>query len=195
MNLTPPKILRIALFGTSADPPTEGHQAILLWLAQNYDQVAVWASNNPFKKHRTPLGERLKMLELLLKDITVPHTQITLREEFSDHRSLISLKRAQEIWGETAEYTIVVGADLVEQMKSWYKIEELLKKAKILIVPRAGYPLSNSELHSLDELGSNYSIAEFQVPAVSSTSYRQNGDDTLLTQSVAQYIKAKNLYQ
>lgn len=32
----------IALFGTSADPPTIGHQGILQWLSGRYDVVVVW---------------------------------------------------------------------------------------------------------------------------------------------------------
>ncbi|MGL5832760.1 MAG: nicotinate-nucleotide adenylyltransferase, partial [Waterburya sp.] len=32
---------KIALFGTSADPPTIGHQTILQWLSQHYDHVVV----------------------------------------------------------------------------------------------------------------------------------------------------------
>ncbi|MEM6592470.1 MAG: nicotinic acid mononucleotide adenylyltransferase, partial [Cyanobacteria bacterium P01_C01_bin.73] len=38
---------RIALFGTSADPPHQGHQAILTWLARRFNHVAVWAADNP----------------------------------------------------------------------------------------------------------------------------------------------------
>ena len=44
--------MRIALFGTSADPPTAGHQKILRWLSEGYDRVAVWAADNPFKCHQ-----------------------------------------------------------------------------------------------------------------------------------------------
>ena len=32
-------MVNIALFGTSADPPTSAHQAILNWLAAHYDHV------------------------------------------------------------------------------------------------------------------------------------------------------------
>ena len=53
---------QIALFGTSADPPTSGHQAILLWLSQRFDKVVVWASDNPFKTHQTLLEHRMAML-------------------------------------------------------------------------------------------------------------------------------------
>ncbi|MEY2856531.1 MAG: nicotinic acid mononucleotide adenyltransferase, partial [Cyanobacteriota bacterium] len=52
----------IALFGTSADPPTIGHQTILQWLSQHYDRIVVWASDNPFKQHQTPLKFRSEML-------------------------------------------------------------------------------------------------------------------------------------
>lgn len=40
---------QIALFGTSADPPTSGHQAILLWLSQRFDKVVVWPRIIPLK--------------------------------------------------------------------------------------------------------------------------------------------------
>ncbi|WP_034937711.1 nicotinate-nucleotide adenylyltransferase [Gloeocapsa sp. PCC 73106] len=188
-------MLKIALFGTSADPPTAGHQEILIWLSQNYDQVGVWASDNPFKQHQTSLAQRLEMLGLLIEEISTPRDNIVLREELSDRRSLISVNRARVIWGEQAEYSIVIGSDLVRQIQSWYNIQELLQKVKILIVPRLGYQLEAQELASLSNLGGDYSIAEFQVPPVSSSSYRQNGDQTVLTQSIANYITKYNLYQ
>ncbi|MCS6815631.1 MAG: adenylyltransferase/cytidyltransferase family protein, partial [Cyanobacteria bacterium] len=55
-------MMDIALFGTSADPPTVGHQAILLWLLEHFDYVAVWAADNPFKSHQASLHHRLAML-------------------------------------------------------------------------------------------------------------------------------------
>ena len=61
--------MNVALFGTSADPPTAGHQAILKWLSERYDWVAVWASDNPFKFHQTSLEHRGAMLRLLIEDI------------------------------------------------------------------------------------------------------------------------------
>ena len=61
--------MRIALFGTSADPPTAGHQEILQWLSERYDWVAVWAADNPFKSHQTALLHRAAMLQLLITNI------------------------------------------------------------------------------------------------------------------------------
>ena len=47
--------MKIALFGTSADPPTVGHKMIIEWLSQNFDKAVVWVSDNPFKYHETSL--------------------------------------------------------------------------------------------------------------------------------------------
>ena len=44
---------RIALFGTSADPPTNGHKKILEELSKIYAFTISYVSNNPKKKtHR-----------------------------------------------------------------------------------------------------------------------------------------------
>ena len=56
---------KIALFGTSADPPTKGHQAIIKWLSKNFEKVVIWASDNPLKNHQTFLEKRSKMLSIL----------------------------------------------------------------------------------------------------------------------------------
>lgn len=194
MSKNQPKSLKIALFGTSADPPTAGHQGILSGLAQNYDLVTVWASDNPFKQHQADLAQRQKMLGLLIGEIA-DSDKIILKEELSDRRSLNSLQRAKQIWGEEAEYTIVIGSDLVEQIRSWYKIEELLTQVKILIIPRQGYDLENPSLSKLSNLGGKYAIANFTVPDISSTNYREKGDQTMLTEAVANYINQKGLYQ
>ena len=45
---------QLALFGTSADPPTCGHQALLEGLLGLYPAVATWASTNPLKRHGAP---------------------------------------------------------------------------------------------------------------------------------------------
>ena len=66
--------LRVALFGTSADPPHLGHQSILLWLAQEFDQVAVWAADNPYKAKQSPICDRAEMLRLLIETLPTERT-------------------------------------------------------------------------------------------------------------------------
>ena len=187
-------MLSIALFGTSADPPTAGHQSILAWLADHYDQVAVWASDNPFKSHQTPLQHRAAMLQLLIDDIYPPRQNIQLHPELSSPRSLITVERARQQWAE-AELTLVIGADLISQLPRWYHVEELLQQVKLLIVPRSGYSVAEVDLGPLWQLGAEVEIAKLDVPAVSSTAYREEGDPEIVTPPVEAYIHREQLYE
>jgi nicotinate-nucleotide adenylyltransferase len=186
---------KVALFGTSADPPTVAHQNILRWLSDNYDWVAVWASDNPFKNHQTSLKHRTEMLRLLIEEIDSPKNNISLYKELSHLRSLITVKKAKEIWGEDTKFTLVIGSDLLQQMPRWYKIEELLQQVQLLIVPRLGYPIQRHDLKTLRLLGGKYLIAEVTIPGFSSTIYREQGAEQTLTPKVKEYIKQKQLYQ
>ena len=183
---------KIALFGTSADPPTVGHQTILSWLSQHYDRVVVWASDNPFKQHQTPLGDRTKMLHLAISDLNLRHN-ISLHPELSDRRTLITVNKARAKWGE-AEYTLVIGSDILPQINSWYRSEELLKLVKVLIVPRSGYGIEAQDLTSLNQIGGELAIATLNAPKVSSSTYRLAKDGSLISPAVRNYIWQKNLY-
>ncbi|NJM88474.1 MAG: nicotinate-nucleotide adenylyltransferase [Hydrococcus sp. RU_2_2] len=185
---------KIALFGTSADPPTSAHQAILEWLSEHYDRVAVWASNNPFKAHQTSLEHRMEMLRLLIEEIETPQKNLGVYERLSHLRSLISVEQAKEIWGNEAEYTLVIGSDLVNQIFRWYRIEELLQQVEILVIPRPGYPLEEEDLEALRRLGGKCRVADLDAPAISSTAYREKRDKNAVTTPVKDYIKREQLY-
>jgi nicotinate-nucleotide adenylyltransferase len=186
---------KIALFGTSADPPTAGHGEILRRLKEEYDIVGVWAADNPYKKHGSQLGQRMKMLELLVGEIEGAGEKIYLGSELSDRRSLTSVERAIEKWGEENEYTLVIGADLVGQIKSWYRVRDLFKITKLLIVPRADYTIDPIQIKEIEKLGAKYEIAtKIKAPRVSSSEYRNRGDLSILTDSVREYIEQAKLY-
>ena len=182
---------KIALFGTSADPPTVGHQTILRWLSQHYDRVVVWASDNPFKQHQTPLSDRTEMLRLAIEDLDLRHN-ISLHPELSDRYTLITVNKARAKWGE-AEYTLVIGSDILPQIDSWYRSQELLKLVKLLIVPRSGYSIEQQDLASLSEVG-ELAIATLNAPQVSSSTYRSEKDESMVSPAVENYIWQKNLY-
>jgi nicotinate-nucleotide adenylyltransferase len=187
-------MMTIALFGTSADPPTAGHQTILVWLSHHFDEVAVWASDNPFKSHQTPLDHRVAMLRLLIEDIYPPRYNIHLYPELSSPRALVTVEQARQRWT-TAELTLVVGSDLVAQLSRWYRVQELLQQVKLLVVPRPGYSLTEAEWHPLQQMGAKVAIADLSVPAVSSTAYREEGDPEVVTPPIEAYIHREHLYE
>ncbi|MCW6035392.1 nicotinate-nucleotide adenylyltransferase [Spirulina subsalsa FACHB-351] len=184
----------IALFGTSADPPTSGHQTILRWLSNHYDWVAVWASDNPFKQHQTPLEHRMMMLRLVIMEIEAPRHNISLNRELSHPRSLTTVQKAREIWGDEVNLNLVIGADLIPQLPRWYNVETLLKQVQLLIVPRFGYAIDPEGLAQLETLGGNYAIADLNAPGVSSSAYREEGDQSVVIPLVQDYIHQQQLY-
>jgi len=186
--------IKIALFGTSADPPTVGHQTILHWLSQHYDRVVVWASDNPFKQDQTPLINRTEMLGLAIADINLTHNNINLHPELSDRYTLVTVNKAREKWGKEAEFTLVIGSDILAQINSWYRIEELLAQVKVLVVPRLGYGIKDEDLTALKEVGGIFAIASLNAPKVSSSLYRLQKDKSLVTPAVNNYILQNNLY-
>lgn len=186
-------MLNIALFGTSADPPTAGHQAIIRWLSQHYDWVAVWASNNPFKSHQTLLEHRVAMLRLLIDDIEPYRNNIGLYPELSSPRTLETVEKARSRWPE-AVLTLVIGSDLVTQLPRWYRVEDLLRQVQLLVVPRPGSPLDDAGVEILRNMGAKVAIAYLEPPEVSSTAYREKGDTKALTPPVKDYIHREQLY-
>ena len=185
---------KIALFGTSADPPTVGHQTILHWLSQHYDRVVVWASDNPFKQHQTPLQYRTEMLQLTIADLQATRNNISLHPELSDRYTLITVNKARKKWGQEVKFSLVIGSDILPQITSWYRIEELLGQVQVLIVPRLGYEIEPANLKALREAGAKLAIASLNAPKVSSSTYRLQKDRSLIPPSVEDYIYQKSLY-
>lgn len=187
--------MKIALFGTSADPPTAGHLVILKWLSEHYDRVAVWAADNPLKSQQTLLSHRAVMLELLIKDINVSRKNIALEQDLSSWRTLETVEKAKLKWGEHIEFTLVIGADLVNQLPRWYHIQDLLQQVQLLVIPRPGYIIDNSSLENVKQMGAKIAIANLIGLDVSSTAFREQGDINTLTPPVVAYIHQQHLYK
>lgn len=190
--------MKIALFGTSADPPTIGHQGILQWLSGHYDLVVVWVSDNPFKSHCSSLHHRIEMVRIMIETTnfarsSFAQSNVELHPEISNPRTLITLQRAQQIWTD-GNFTLVVGADIVPQLPSWYRSQELLGQVSILVIPRRGYELSPVELQPIVTQTRQITIADLTVPGVSSSSFRERKDRSGMLKEVLDYIDRYDLY-
>ncbi len=188
-------MMRIALFGTSADPPTTGHQEILLWLSQYYDWVAVWAADNPFKSQQTLLSHRASMLQLLIAHLDTSQHNISLEQELSSFRTLETVEKAKLRWGRDSEYTLVIGSDLLSQLPRWYHIQDLLQQVQLLVVPRPGYVIDESMVEEVKELGGKIAIASLIGLDISSTAFREQGNTVALTPPIVAYIHQQHLYK
>ncbi|HTL88536.1 MAG TPA: nicotinate-nucleotide adenylyltransferase [Leptolyngbya sp.] len=184
--------MKIALFGTSADPPTTGHLEILRWLSGRFDHVAVWAADNPFKSQQTELQRRTTMLKILVDELACPNVEV--HPELSHPHTIVTVDRVQQRYP-GAELTLVVGFDVARQLAKWYRVQELLQRVRVLVIPRSRYPFETEDLERLVALGARASIAPATVPDVSSTAYREGCDLSGVTTSIQAYIDREQLYQ
>ena len=190
--------MQIALFGTSADPPTRAHQQVINWLGQKFEVVAVWAADNPDKTHGATLAQRAAMLEILVAEIPAP-TTAKVCQQLSHRYTIRTIAFAREIWP-TAELVLTIGADLVEQIERWQGGTELLRQVNLLVIPRPGWQLRPEMLQRLADLGCQLQLVEeLSTLAVSSTAMRQTSDIADLrmglTPAVEEYIDRHQLYQ
>ncbi len=186
--------MKIAIFGTSADPPTIAHQSILRYLSRNYDLTAVYASDNPFKKNQNTLYHRTQMLNLAIEELNGSNNNIELATNIGDRRTIHTIEKAKQKWGQDVDLTFTIGSDLANQIFSWYQADKLWQQVKILIIPRQGYHIDSRTHDQLSNHSRGYRIANFTLPPVSSTTYRHHQDENIVSPKVREYIQTHNLY-
>ena len=185
------KINSIALFGTSADPPTLGHEALLGELTNIFPKVITWASDNPDKKHQIPLLKRTQLLRILVKKIS--HPKLELVQELSSPRTIYTLKKAFQLWPE-ASFSFVIGSDLAVQVPKWLNAKSILNKATIAIAMRDGWPISDNQLEDITNLGGEIDLLPFSIPESSSSKFRERPQEVLVPKELVPLLLEENLY-
>ena len=186
-----PKINSIALFGTSADPPTLGHQALLRELTKIFPKVITWASDNPDKNHQIPLIKRTQLLRILVKHIS--HPKLELVQELSSPRTIHTLKKAFKLWPE-ANFSFVIGSDLAIEVPKWLNAKSILNKATIAIAMRDGWPISDQQLEEIKKLGGEVDLLPFRIPKSSSSNFRERPQEDLIPKELVPILLEENLY-
>ena len=186
-----PKINSIALFGTSADPPTLGHQALLRELTKIFPKVITWASDNPDKKHHIPLIKRAELLRILVKKIS--HPKLELVQELSNPRTIHTIKKALQLWPE-ANFSFVIGSDLAIQVPKWLNAKSILNKTKIAIVIRDGWPIRDQQIDEIQRLGGEVELLPLSIPKSSSSKFREKPQERLVPSELVPTLLAENLY-
>ena len=181
----------IALFGTSADPPTLGHQALLRELTKIFPKVITWASDNPDKKHQISLIKRTQLLRILVRKIS--HPKLELVQELSSPRTIYTLKKAFQIWPE-ASFSFVIGSDLAVEIPKWLNAKSILKQAKIAIAIRDGWPISDNQIENIKKLGGEIELLPFNIPESSSSKFREKPQEGLIPSELIPTLLEDNLY-
>jgi nicotinate-nucleotide adenylyltransferase len=187
---------KIGILGGTFDPPHKGHIAIAKAALNQLglDKVIfIPAQNPPHKLKQTvaSTADRFKMLELAIDGINgFEISDIELRRPGISYTADTLDELCRIFPG--VEFYLLIGADNISEIESWYDPERILKLARVAAANRPGFVP-----------GGIYTgrILNFEMPPVdlSSTEVRSRINaglpiDDLVPKGVAEYIVQHRLY-
>jgi len=182
----------IALFGTSADPPTIGHKKILEELSKIYAFTISYVSNNPKKKHIEDISIRSHLLKTLIDDLDNP--KILFNQKISSPWAVESIKKCKEIY-KFNNLDFVIGSDLINDIFYWKNFDKIILEVSFFIILREGYPLESNTLKMLETYRVKFKISTIKTPNISSSKFRLNFNCSNLPSSLIDIVKKNNLYE
>ncbi|WP_102026959.1 nicotinate-nucleotide adenylyltransferase [Salirhabdus sp. Marseille-P4669] len=185
---------KIGLFGGTFDPIHVGH---LLMAEEVYERLnldEIWFIPSYVPPHKTGTttspDDRMRMLQLATEDndhFRIEDMELKRKGTSFTFDTIEQLKQSHP----DKQFLFIIGADMVEYLPKWYKIEELIHNITFVGVKRVGY-----------EVKSKYPIIEVEVPMIeiSSTILRnrlKHGGTTRywLPKKVREYIRENGLYE
>lgn len=189
---------RIALFGGSFNPPHVVHQMVALYVLETQSVDQVWITPtyvHPFEhKQLVSFEHRVAMCNLMAEPLG-PRVLVTrIEEELAQRpgfRASRTLDLVQHLIDQGLEVRLVVGSDIMSETAKWYRWDELVMKAPLIIIGREGF---ESPLGSV--------VTGFAMPSISSTQIRRAhaaADHAtvqgLVPRAVYSYMVEHNLYK
>jgi nicotinate-nucleotide adenylyltransferase len=138
---------RIGIFGGTFDPPHAGHAAAARAVTERLglDRLLLVVANDPWQKSGqrrvSPAADRYALTEALAGEI--PGAEAS-RLEIERGGPSYSVDTAEEIragtGGHPVELFLVVGADLVPELGSWHRYQDLQRLVTLAVVSRPAGP-------------------------------------------------------
>ncbi len=188
---------RVALFGGSFNPPHVAHQLVALYVLETQPVDELWfvpTYAHPFGKTLAPFADRVAMCERVTAALG-PRARVSRAEEDLAHRPGFVASRTLDLVEFLAApdraLRLVVGGDILGEAAKWYRWDDLVARAPLIVIGRSGHPLPAAS-----------TISNLVMPEVSATRVREllaTGGDrellgSLLPAAVLRYIDEHHLY-
>lgn len=180
----------IVVYGGSFNPPHLAHQMACLAVLETepVDRILmVPCHRHAFGKELAPFEDRVEMCRraaaLFGGLVEVSTIESELGEEENRTYHTLRALRARE---PDATFRLLVGADVLGEKDSWYRWDDVVAMAPLIVVGREGVTAGGGQA--------------FRLPAISSTEVRARlargeGAEPLVPRSVLDYIAERGLYR
>lgn len=186
--------MTVGIFGGSFNPPHVAHQLVALYVLETQPIDELWfvpTFAHPFGKQLAPFPHRVRMCELAVAPLG-PRVKVSRAEEELAHRPGFVASRTLDLVEHLAAQghalRLVVGTDILGEAQKWYRWDEVVARAPLIVIGRAGHPLPPGSR----ETG-------VTMPEISATRVRElvaSGGDAsgLVPREVLWYIAQHHLY-
>src|SRR5262245_44238416 len=138
---------RVALFGGSFNPPHVVHQLIGLYVLETQPVDELWfvpTYAHPFGKQLVDYDHRIAMCELAAAALG-PRARVSRAEaELAARPGFVAshtLDLVDHIAAAGHAPRLVIGADILREAASWYRWADVVARAPLIVVGRAGHTL------------------------------------------------------
>ena len=194
------KSCRLGVYGGTFDPIHTGHLVIARGIVEHcgLDRLLFVPSARPPHKQGhaiAPSDDRFRMAQLATQHD--PHFEVSDLEINRPGLSYTvdTLKELRNIYGASSSIHLVIGADSLLEIDTWYAPDRVFELATIVTVPRPGKELVRADPRWRDR------VVTVQLPEIdiSSTDIRRRVCEglsiaNLVPEEVARYIEERGLY-
>jgi nicotinate-nucleotide adenylyltransferase len=189
-------VTRVALFGGSFNPPHVAHQLVALYVLETQPVDELWfvpTYAHPFGKPLVAYEHRIAMCELAAAPLGPRARASRAEAELAERPGFVAshtLDLVDYLAAQGHQLRLVVGADILGDAAKWHRWDDVVARAPLIVVGRAGHPLP---------LGSVVAT-EVTMPEISATRVRDllahgASDVTgLVPGGVLRYIAQHHLY-
>ena len=191
----------ILLYFGSFNPIHKGHIALAEWVVEQGlcdELIFIVSPQNPFKEQEglAPEFSRYEMCELACKASRYPEQIKVSAVEFVLEKpsyTINTLRYLRENFGAEMKFSILMGADNIENFDKWREYEEILRNYPLLVYPREGYSVKKFA----DKITFLENAPLFDFAATDIRTMIAKGEDfrDKLSAEVAHYIIQNKLYR
>jgi nicotinate-nucleotide adenylyltransferase len=194
---------RVVLYFGSFNPVHRGHIALAEYVISDgfADQVVMIVSpQNPHKEQSDLAAEfsRYEMCQAACAASLYPDKIQVSAVEFTLPRpsyTIDTLNFLAENFGDQMEFSILMGADNIENFHRWKNSEQIIANYPILVYPRREYSLSRSQYADRVVFLENAPLFDFSATDVR-TAIAEGGDiSEMVISEVESYIKQNKIYR
>ncbi len=187
---------KVGILGGLFDPPHIGHLIIAQAVLEefNLDRIIfIPAGNPPHKAKYSPFTMRYRMTELAIrnnKNFFVSNIEKVMSGKTYTIEVIRELKK--KIKG---TLYLIIGSDQWLEIETWKAPGELLKRCKIIVVPRPNYEIRKVSYLSKRILMSHSPLIEISSTQIRKRFKKNHNIQYLVTLEVYTYIKRNRLYK